>query len=119
MRHHIDNRGVIGWKIPNYVVAKAVEIKRVYLIANYKGVRSNYYRASAGSIHNKEQVGTSVAQSPSKRCLRLSCQGHMQKEDNIGQLEPFDLLPRLSRSQSTSLAYRLQIECVRLIEFGT
>jgi hypothetical protein len=96
-----------------------VEIKGVYLIANYKGVRSNYYGASAGSTQQGSSVGTSVDQSPCKRCLRLSCQGHMQKEDEIGQLEPFDLLPRLSRSQSTSLFHRLQVACVTSIEFRT
>jgi hypothetical protein len=79
MRHYINNRGMIGWKILDYLVAKAVEIKGVYLIANYKGVRSNYYGASAGSTQQGSSVGTSVDQSPCKRCLRLSCQGHMQK----------------------------------------
>jgi hypothetical protein len=88
-------------------VAKAVEIKRVYLIANYKGVRSNYYGACAGSTQQGNSARTSVAQLPCKRCLRLSCQGHMQKEDEIGQLECFDRLPRLSRSQSMSLVHRL------------
>jgi hypothetical protein len=116
---YINNRGIIGWKILDYLVAKAVEIKGVYLIANYKGVCSNYYGASAGSTQQGSSVGTSVNQSPCKRCLRLSCQGHMQKEDEIGQLEPFDLLPRLSRSQSTSLFHRLQVACVTSIEFRT
>jgi hypothetical protein len=65
-----------------------VEIKGVYLIANYKGVRSNY-------LHNKEAP---LGQVSINRPVNVACAclvpGHMQKEDEIGQLEPFDLLPR-------------------------